>query len=329
MVTVGDLGGEMPVRDFFHKLRMLWPGNQIKWFAYGAVFSFFVFSMVGGLSLAAYKDVLHKDPIIIGSVHPPAPPSPPRIAQGRFALEDWVKAGGVSVGSNLSDVDQALMKLPTGSVAFNVPERTRVGKPLIIEAILSTILKPADLALLIKEVGKAEAASLKISNRMVATLSGGSAFDIAATSSADQLISDKDMTSWTWLVTPKTVGEQLMILSLDVVISINGKEDKRTITTFKQRIDVDVGWPQTWGEWLDLLKKTGESVWWIGAAIVTISGVVWGWFTHRARRITPPTLPTVAATATVQNGATEVPSPPPPEVTPAAPTTTASKEPAH
>jgi hypothetical protein len=31
---------------------------------------------------------------------------------------------------------------------------------------------------------------------------------------------------------------------------------------FKRRISVDVGWPETVGEWLELIKKPGENVSW-------------------------------------------------------------------
>lgn len=173
-------------------------------------------------------------------------------------------------------VDEALAQLKSANVAFNTPEMARVGKQVIVEAKLSSKLTPNEVKVLIEEPGKVEVGTLKVSDRMFATLSGGSAFDVSPSGPQAQWISDKVPTGWTWQVTPKNVGEQLLILSFDAVISINGKEDKRTINTFKRRINVEVGWPETFGEWLEWIKKTGEGVSYLwGLVVLTVGGGAW------------------------------------------------------
>ena len=79
----------------------------------------------------------------------------------------------------LTTVDEALTQLRSANVAFNTPDRARVGKQFIIEAKLSTKLTQKEVKVSIEEAGKVEAADLKVSDRMVATLSGGSAFDVS------------------------------------------------------------------------------------------------------------------------------------------------------
>jgi hypothetical protein len=168
--------------------------------------------------------------------------------------------------------------LPTANVAFNTPDKARVGKQFIVEAKLSTHLGKEEIKVLIEEPGKREVAALKVADRMVATLEGGSAFDISPSGPKEQWISEKETTDWVWQVAAKTVGEQTLVLSLDAVISVNGKEDKRTINTFKRHINVAVGWPETVGEWLELIKKTGENVSWIWATVlIPIGGGIWAW----------------------------------------------------
>jgi hypothetical protein len=183
----------------------------------------------------------------------------------------------------LGTVDEALENLRAANVAFNTPDKARVGKQFIVEAKLSTHLHPEEMKVLIGEPGKREVATLKVSDRMVATLSGGSAFDVSPSGPKEQWISDKELTEWDWQITPKSVGEQILILSFDAIISVNGKEDRRTINTFKRRINVDVGWPETVGEWLEFIKKTGENVSWIWATLlIPIGGGIWAWIKHRA-----------------------------------------------
>jgi hypothetical protein len=143
----------------------------------------------------------------------------------------------------------------TGNVAFNTPEQTHVGEELSVQATLSTTLKAEELTPLVTEPGKVETAPLKVSKRMIATLAGGSAFDVSPSGPVTQWVSESEPTTWTWIVTPKNVGEQFLILTFDAIITIDGKDDKRSLRTFKKRINVEVGWPHTLGEWIDILKN--------------------------------------------------------------------------
>jgi hypothetical protein len=181
-------------------------------------------------------------------------------------------------------VDEALESLRSASVAFNSPDKARVDEQFIVEAKLSTQLHPVEMEVLIGDPGHHEVATLKVSDRMAATLSGGSAFEVAPAGPQEQWISDKETTDWNWQVSPKRGGEQFLILSFDALISVNGKEDKRTINTFKRRISVDVSWPQTAMEWLEFVKKTGEDISWIWATLlVPVGGGIWAWIKRRSR----------------------------------------------
>lgn len=187
-------------------------------------------------------------------------------------------------------VDQALARLQSANMAFNAPDHARVGKPVVIEAKLSTRLSQEEIKVSIEEAGTIKTATLKVSDRMVATLVGGEAFDVSPPGPQEQWISDAEPTGWTWQVTPKLVGEdQLLLLTFDALISVNGKEDKRTINTLKAHINVDVGWPETVGEWLDLIKKTGENLSWIWASLlVPLGGAAWAFVKWRRRVAASP-----------------------------------------
>ena len=165
-----------------------------------------------------------------------------------------------------------------------------MDKKFIVEAKLSTFLGQDTIKILIEEPGKRVVGTLKVSDKMEATLSGGSAFEVSLIGSKEQPISDKETTNWTWQVTPKRPGQQFLVLSFDAVIILNGKEERRTITTFKHRIDVEVGWPETGGDWLEFIKKTGENASWIWATLLLPCGVgVWAWIKRKTRPQEPTT----------------------------------------
>jgi hypothetical protein len=217
---------------------------------------------------------------LVGALGVSTPP-PDRAAQLPVARGDEPPAPVAPVTTPTPTpvtLDKALERLRSGNVAFNTPDEARVGKQFIVEAKLSSRLTKEEIQVLIDEPGKREVAALRIADRMLATLAGGSAFEISPSGPKEQWISENETTDWVWEVTPKTVGEQTLLLSFDAVITLDGKEDKRTINTFKRRINVDVGWPQTVGEWLELTKKTGENVSWIWATLlIPIGGAIWAW----------------------------------------------------
>lgn len=240
-------------------------------------------ALIAWIYLQSYAGRVAEAPAPAFAPAPPATdraPSEPKAKIGREAANPSV-AGAMTV-------DQALARLQSANMAFNAPDHARVGKPVVIEAKLSTRLSQEEMKVSIEEAGTVRTATLKVSDRMAATLVGGDSFDVSPTGPQEQWISDTEPTSWTWQVTPKLVGEdQLLLLTFDALISINGKEDRRTINTLKARINVDVGWPETLGEWLELIRKTGENVSWIWATIlVPIGGAVWA-FIKRRRRVEP------------------------------------------
>jgi hypothetical protein len=143
-----------------------------------------------------------------------------------------------------------------------------MGSPIIIEAKISIYFGKQQLKVSTNEPGNVETADLKISDRMVATLIGGSAFDVSPSGPQEQWVSDVEPTTWTWQVTPKIVGDQVLMLSFDAIISINDKDGRRTVNTLERHIKVGVGWPETVTEWLDVVKKTDENVSWIWLSLV-------------------------------------------------------------
>jgi TIR domain len=212
-------------------------------------------------------------------------PEPPQ----EWAPKRWEPAP--QQNPHRSSLDEALNKLVSGNIAFNTPDHVRVGKSQIIEAKLSVNL-PADVLIAqLRAAGAKESASMQVADRMIATLSGGSAFDVSPSGPQQQLISQQQMTSWTWLVTAKQPGTQYLILSFDAVLSVDGKEGTRNFNTFTKKIEVEVGWPETPGEWFALLKgsKEGvENISWLWATIFVPLGALVLWLWNKIRKKPSP-----------------------------------------
>ena len=169
-----------------------------------------------------------------------------------------------SSNATSSPLDVALNKLVAGNIVFNNPERMTVGRSRIVEVKLSTRLSPDELKSKLTEAGKKESAELKVGDRMSATLNGGGAFDISPSVPQVQWIDQTQVTTWAWSVTPKLVGTQYLLLTFDAVISIDGKDGTRNVSTLTHQIDVEVGWPTSVSEWFDLLKNIS----WLWATIL-------------------------------------------------------------
>lgn len=208
-----------------------------------------------------------------------APPSPPAavIAEARDG------ESAPSVGSSLKLVDEAIRRLADANVAFNTPSKARLGKDLRIVAKLSTKLPQETLAREVEGLGTPTVAPLKVSDRVIATLTGGGAFDISPAGPQEQAVSESELTEWSWLVTPKAAGEQTLILTFDAIIAPQGKDVRRTVRTLTQKINVEVGWPESAGEWIEFIKKQAETAQWISATVLAIGGAVLAW----AKKISP------------------------------------------
>ena len=188
----------------------------------------------------------------------------------RFAYSHciFVTAGIYCGAPHLSEIDEILSKLVKGNVAFAAPDRATIGKSRTVEARLSVTKTPTALINELTGAGKKETASLKVSDKMTATLNGGSAFDVSPSGPQVQLISRTDTTIWTWTITPKLSGTQILLLSLDALLSIDGKDGSRTVNTLTKEIDVEVAWPETFDDWITYVKNLFDDLNWLWVTIL-------------------------------------------------------------
>jgi hypothetical protein len=203
-------------------------------------------------------------PVDARAPHPPAtvrPPAAPEPASPPVARAE--------------EVDAALKKLISANVAFNTPDHMKVTKSQMIEAKLAVDMPSDVLITQLTKAGKKEVHSLSVADRMSATLDGGSAFEISPSGPQQQFISREQVTTWTWKVTPKQAGTQLLNLFFDVALTVDGKEGIRRVRSYTREIEVEVA-PAGLREWLEWLKKTFEDFAWLWATILVPAGL-WIW----------------------------------------------------
>lgn len=138
-----------------------------------------------------------------------------------------------------SIVDMLLNNLKFGSIAFNVPANVNIEDSFQIQLILSLAADSEKLKLSIIEEGEKEGATVKVSNRMEARLTGAK-FQIATITPEIQAVSEISETVWRWEIFPKEEGKHKLHLAMLAFVEIDGNNTPRTVTTFHKIIIVDV-----------------------------------------------------------------------------------------
>ena len=217
--------------------------------------------------------------------HRITPHGSPQPTSGKVKIADD-KSDRRTPADRASLVDSVRETLRNANVAFNAPDHGKVGKTFVVEAKVSQVLTSELLGKEITEPGKVETAPLRVSRLLIATLSGGEAFDVSPSGRQSKFVSESGITTWTWQVTPKSAGEaRLLILTFDAVIKVDDQTDNLTINTFKRSLHVDVDWPENAGQWLDWVKKNGENIHWIWVTVVLPTVMAFlAWLTGKRSR---------------------------------------------
>jgi hypothetical protein len=167
------------------------------------------------------------------------------------------------------DVDNLLNEMEFGSIAFNAPRNINVDNSPQIQLILSLADTVEELKNSIAEEGERIGATIKVSDRMEARLSGYM-FQITAITREIQAVSKLQKTEWKWEIHPKKEGKHKLHLTLTALLEIDGRSTPRTIRTFDKIIEVNVTTPQK----IRLFFKNNWQ--WLWAAIlVPVVGWLW------------------------------------------------------
>jgi hypothetical protein len=172
-------------------------------------------------------------------------------------------------------IDMILENLALANIAFNTPGSVNLHETCVVQLVLGVGTPIDSLKQLIEAEGEKEGASIRVSNRMEARLTGTD-FSITAITPEVQAVSRAAITEWKWEIKPKSGGRQYLHLTLSALLDVDGVSTPRTIRTFDQLIEVEV----TWGQLVaSFFSRNWQWLW--AAVLVPIVGWLWA---RRKRR---------------------------------------------
>lgn len=174
-----------------------------------------------------------------------------------------------SPGDPFATVDRILEKLEFGNIAFNVPRAINFEDTAIIQLLLGLATPTDELKQMIQAAGEKEGASIRVSDRMEARLSGPN-FAITAVTPEVQAVTRTAVTEWKWEVKPRSEGRQRLHLTLSVLINIDGAATLRAIRSYDKEIEVEITWDQQVGSFL---RNSWQWLW--AAILVPVIGWLW------------------------------------------------------
>jgi hypothetical protein len=165
--------------------------------------------------------------------------------------------------------DAAIAKLKQANIAFNTPDEMTVGKAEMVQLLLSMKESIEELKAAITATGSLDGATIEVSNKMEAKLTGAG-FDIRAVTPDVQVISPSAQTEWKWEVEPVTSDAKRLHLALSAHVLLDGEKIPRVVKTFERDMIVKVNWSREAYEF-----ATGNWEWLWTVLLVPIAGLIW------------------------------------------------------
>jgi hypothetical protein len=140
----------------------------------------------------------------------------------------------------LRSINESVQAMHWGTIAFNAPNSMNIGDTKGIQLLLGS-KTPGELESMIEEEGETEGHAVRVSDRMVATLTG-TEFEIKNITPERQApaVGGQEVTQWKWDIKALKAGRQHINFGWNAVIRLQGSEESVTIGTFKRTIAVHV-----------------------------------------------------------------------------------------
>lgn len=138
--------------------------------------------------------------------------------------------------------ERNLKRLQNAKIAYNTPERIRLGRSVSVQLKLSTSVSAEALKKTITEPGKKEGTSVQVSEAMVASLVGDDGLTVIRTVGTDhpQEVDPDGINTWEWSVKGTSPGTHHLHLTLNAVVRRDGLDVDSQVQTFNRAITVEV-----------------------------------------------------------------------------------------
>lgn len=136
-------------------------------------------------------------------------------------------------------LDHILANLPVGQLAHQIPSEVPMNSQATAMLVLSPSATHEELQAYFDDSMPVEFAEAKIGQRMRARLQGTKGnLKIAPLGSEDQAVSFNTNTKWEWTITPEKPGAERVVLSVDILLKVDGENTYRTIRTYQESVEV-------------------------------------------------------------------------------------------
>ena len=169
----------------------------------------------------------------------------------------------------LQAIDRVLERMELGNIVFNAPRTMNLHDSALIHLVLGVEKAIEDIKKMIEEEGEKVGASIRVSNRMEARLSGRN-FEIAAINPEVQAVARREATEWKWEIKPKADGRQNLHLTLSALLNIEGESTPRVIRTLDRIIIVQV----TIGQKTKVFMRNNWQWLWV-VVLAPLAGWIW------------------------------------------------------
>jgi hypothetical protein len=166
-------------------------------------------------------------------------------------------------------IDKIVKELEWGNIVFNAPTSMRFKETEAIELLLSHSVSIQELRTQLEKANGIESASVQISNRIEARLSG-TGFQVEALFPEVQTVGSKGVIQWKWYVTPTEHGLQRLHLTLSAILTVSDRDAPFVIRTFDRTIDVEISLAQRASSFF---SKNWKWLW--AAILVPVVGYLW------------------------------------------------------
>lgn len=252
--------------------------------------------LVGGLAIWVFAigffagDVMdvraYRDASIVG-----ARPSPPRdfdamaekVARGEIGREEFIAwmEGQQHRDAQVEDATEQFKRLP---INYNKPTQLDYQKANRIILSIGSASQPAALKRAESGTGPVATKDVMLSGRVQASLDGPrDLVDIQLEGAPGEVGATRDVTragnaTWTWYVTPKTLDEVTLTLTLYNEVEIDGKPVTIEGPAYQDRFTIRAS---TWDRWSGFLDGFWVK---LGAAVTLVAGLVGIWYQLREMR---------------------------------------------
>lgn len=194
---------------------------------------------------------------------------------GQVGVQTVTEPVPTTTQPSVNPVDRALAELREASIAFHAPTELELDEEATVRLVLSIERSIEELEEEIDELGETHGATIRVSDVMIADLSG-LGFAIEEITQPTQVVAGEGITDWRWNVAPTETGSRRLHLTLSALITVNGSERPYTIRTFEAELTVRVSWPERLGGFVE------ENWQWLWTAIlVPLALLAWRYWTTR------------------------------------------------